>query len=257
MEIEYDGGCFSGWQWQKDEETVQGLIESGIYELWKEEVRVTGAGRTDAGVHAWGQVAHVDIEREVSPRGLMMGLNYAMRGKGCVIKALGEARDDFHARFDARVRGYCYRILNRVAPPSVTRGYVWHYPWSLDLGAMQEVGLLLESCEDFSAFRASGCQALSAKKTLDMCRIEREGEEIKLTFVARSFLYRQVRIMVGTLVEVGRRGGRDVSWVKNLVEGGTRKDAGPTVPPWGLALTHVGYGERDTRDMSFSIDKRD
>ena len=252
--LEYCGDRFCGWQYQLGCETVQGLIESSLYSMWGEEVRVIGAGRTDSGVHATGQVAHLDLNRKLEPRTLMMALNHKMSERGCVVRACSEVRDDFHARFSARGRRYVYRILRRLAPPALERGRVYHYYRDLNLEDMREAAGYLLGKHDFASFRASGCQAKDSEKSLDCCDIEQRGEEIHITVMAPSFLYRQVRIIVGTLLEVGR-GEQKISWVKEVLEKKERKYAGPTAPACGLTLTNVFYSVYDCRFQLFSVDK--
>jgi len=238
--LEYDGGPFAGWQRQENGPSVQGALEEAIRRLSAETVTVTGAGRTDAGVHALGQVAHFDLQKEFAPAKLRDALNHHLRPDPvCVLKAEIPA-PDFHARFSASARHYLYRILNRRAPPVIERGHVWHVVRELDSDAMHVGAQHLVGQHDFTTFRAAECQALSPVKTLDLFSVRRADAEIHIEAKARSFLHHQVRSIVGTLklVGEGKWHPRDVA---AALEACNRTRCGPVAPAEGLYLVRVDY----------------
>jgi tRNA pseudouridine38-40 synthase len=241
--IEYDGTELAGWQLQDTLPTVQGVLENAVEKLHSQHCLVYGAGRTDAGVHAMGQVAHVDLPKSWDPFVLRNAINGNVRPfKVSVIEA-EEVSDDFHARFKATERRYLYRIQNRRAPPALDHGKVWHVPAPLDADAMHEAAQVLVGKHDFSTFRASSCQALSPIKTLDVLKVSRYGDDIEVEAVARSFLHNQVRSMVGTLKMVGE--GK-WTWrdVQKALDAKNREACGVVAPPQGLYLVSVGYAPR-------------
>lgn len=238
--IEYDGGPFVGWQAQANGPSVQAALEEAVFRFCGERVRVQGAGRTDAGVHAEGQVAHLDIEGARRPAVLRDAVNHHLGPLPVSVLEASEAEPEFHARFSAIGRAYRYRILNRRAPPALDRGRVWHVGAPLDAGAMDEAARRLLGRHDFSSFRSSECQANSPLRTLDRLDVRRAGEEIALHAEARSFLHHQMRIIAGTLREVGI-GKRTPDDVSAALAAAARPAAGPTAPPHGLCLTRVRY----------------
>lgn len=244
LTIEYDGGGLVGWQRQDNGPSVQGRLEAAVFRLAGHEAEVTGAGRTDAGVHALGQVAHVDLDRDFSPDAVRDGLNFWMRDKDLrcpvTVLAAAPAADRFHARFSAIGRRYLYRIVNRRPPLSLDAGRAWWVARPLDAEAMHEAAQLLVGHHDFTTFRASECQAPSPFKTLDRLEVRRLGQDIEIHAAARSFLHRQVRNMVGSLklVGEGRWRARDL---ERALTARDRRQGGPTAPPEGLYLTEVLY----------------
>ena len=238
--VEYDGGPFVGWQAQANGPSVQSALEDAVFRFCGERVRVQGAGRTDAGVHAEGQVAHLDLEGARPPNVLRDAVNHHLGALPVCVLDAEEAAPDFHARFSATGRAYRYRILNRRAPPALDRGRVWHVGTPLDAEAMGEAARRLLGRHDFSSFRSSECQADSPVRTLDRLDVRREGEEVVLYAEARSFLHHQMRIIAGTLREagIGKRTPDDVS---AALKAASRPAAGPTAPPHGLCLTRVRY----------------
>jgi tRNA pseudouridine38-40 synthase len=241
--LEYDGAPFVGWQRQASGLSVQEVLEAAAARLNRGVVpAIIAAGRTDAGVHAEGQVVQMTIASELPPERLREALNYHTRPHPVVVLAMAPAPPGWSARFSAIRRVYRYRILNRPARPALQRGRVWHLPRPLDAAAMHAAAQTLLGRHDFSAFRAASCQARSALRTLDRLDVVRIGEEIVITAEARSFLHHQVRNMVGTLVEVGL-GRRPVSWPRAVLDGRDRRHAGQTAPPDGLTLTEVRYPE--------------
>lgn len=240
LTIEYDGAPFVGWQAQDNGPSVQAALEHALGQLSPEPVRVIGAGRTDAGVHALGQVAHVDLGRAWPAATLKAAINFHLRPQPVAVLDCAEVAPDFHARFSACERRYLYRILNRPAPPVLDRGRVWWVPVPLDVGKMAAAAALLEGPHDFSAFRSSMCQAHSAQKTLDAVSVRRAGDEIRIEARARSFLHNQVRIIAGTLKRVGEN-KTTAEDVHRALATGDRREAGPTAPAAALYLVSVGY----------------
>lgn len=240
LTLEYDGTGFVGWQRQTNGASIQEELERAVHGFCGEGVTAYGAGRTDAGVHALGQVAHVDIERETDSNTVRDAINAHLRPHPIVVRAADAVTDEFHARFSAVERAYLYRILNRRAPPAILRGQVWHVPGALDVAAMHEAAQVLVGNHDFTSFRATLCQAKSPVKTLDSLSVTREGEEIHVRAEARSFLHHQVRNMVGTLKLVGD-GKWNASDVAAALAARDRAKGGPTAPAEGLYLTEVRY----------------
>ena len=240
LTIEYDGAPFVGWQRQHNGPSVQQAIEEAILRFCSERAVVTGAGRTDAGVHAAGQVAHVDLIRDAPPATVRDALNYHLRPAPVVVVEAALAADDFHARFSARGRRYRYRILDRPAPPALQRGQVWWTPSALDVAGMADAALLLVGRHDFTSFRSTMCGAASPVKTLDTLSVRREGEEIVIEAHARSFLHNQVRIIAGTLKRIGE-GKWTAADMAAALQARDRARAGPTAPPQGLCLMAVAY----------------
>ena len=238
--VEYAGEAFVGWQRQANGFSVQEALENALTKLTGETALVQGAGRTDAGVHATGQVAHFDLKRPFDLKAIRDGLNFHLKPAPVAVLDAGESGPDFHARFSAIGRRYRYRILNRRSPPVLTRGRVWFFGKPLDLQAMQAGAARLVGAHDFSSFRAVQCQAKSPVKTLDALTVRRDGEEIVIDTAARSFLHNQVRIMTGTLVRVGE-GAWTPDDVTTALEARDRAAGGPTAPPEGLCLTAVLY----------------
>jgi tRNA pseudouridine38-40 synthase len=240
LTIEYDGGPFSGWQRQENGPSVQGALERAIFKLSAERVTTVGAGRTDAGVHARGQVAHFDLMKDFPPDTVRDALNAHLRPDPIAIVDAALAAPDFHARFSAIARHYEYRILARRAPPALDRGHVWHVARPLDARAMQAGAAHLVGSHDFTTFRAAECQAKSPVKTLDRLDVSAQGEEIVVYASARSFLHHQVRSMVGTLKLVGE-GKWYPRYVADALCARDRTACGPVAPPDGLMLLRVDY----------------
>jgi tRNA pseudouridine38-40 synthase len=238
--IEYDGGPFVGWQMQAGGASVQGVITQAVAAFADEKVTVHGAGRTDAGVHALGQVAHVDLARDWRPDRVRDALNARLRPHPVAVLAVEKAADSFHARFSAKRRHYLYRIVNRRADLALERKRAWRVPRPLDATAMHAAAQRLIGRHDFTTFRAAECQAKSPVKTLDWLAIERAGDEVRLHASARSFLHHQVRSMVGSLVLVGegKWSGDDLALA---LAARSRAACGPVAPPEGLYLVGVDY----------------
>ena len=245
LTIEYDGSGYAGWQKQPDVPTIQQALEEAVERFCGTRCEVVGAGRTDAGVHATGQVAHVDLPKDYEPYKVMQGLNFHMMESAPSIAVLEAVAvpDDFHARFSATKRYYRYRITNRRARVAIDLGRAWQVGEPLDIAAMHEGAAHLIGHHDFTSFRDSECQAKSPKKTLESLEITQSGEDVTITTHARSFLHHQVRNMVGTLVLVGK-GRWHPDEVKKALDAKDRAAAGPTAPPDGLYLTRVEYAEK-------------
>jgi len=238
LTIEYDGTGLVGWQRQANGLSVQEELETAFERFCGERLTVFGAGRTDAGVHALAQVAHVDLAREADPEVIRSAINHHLRPHAISVIEATPAPPGFDARLSARNRRYLYRILNRRAPPALQRGRVWHVAPPLNPAAMQEGARHLVGHHDFSTFRDSLCQAKSPVKTLDALEVSRVGEEIHISARARSFLHHQVRNMVGTLQLVGFRRWQPRDVARALVAR-DRRAAGPTAPPHGLYLQWI------------------
>ncbi len=242
LTLEYDGTGLVGWQRQGNGLSVQEILETAAERFCGKRVTVFGAGRTDAGVHALAQVAHLDLPRETNLETIRSALNQHVKPHAVSVLNAERVADSFDARRSARGRVYLYRILNRRPPPAVERGRVWHVGPELDAEAMHEAAQALVGKHDFSSFRDTMCQAKSPVKTLDALEVAREGDEIRIGARARSFLHHQVRNMVGTLKLVGA-GKWDESDVKKALAARDRRAAGPTAPPEGLYLVRVVYAE--------------
>jgi tRNA pseudouridine38-40 synthase len=238
--LEYDGTRFVGWQYQITGPSIQSVLEEAVSRLAGAKTACTAAGRTDSGVHASGQVVHLDLAREMTPAKMVAALNYHLKPHPVSVVRAAQVGENFNARFSAIGRAYCYRIFNRPARPALLARQVWHVPRPLDDAAMHEGAQKLLGRHDFTSFRASSCQASSPLRTLDRLDVRRDGEMIEITAEARSFLHHQVRNMVGSLKLVGE--GRWVSDdMARALAACDRGAAGPTAPPDGLCLTGVRY----------------
>ena len=238
--IEYDGTNFHGWQRQDNVPSVQEEIEKAIFAFCGERVKLCTAGRTDAGVHATGQAAHFDLEKEQDPFKIISAVNHHLANNQISILSVDEVSDEFHARFSAKKRYYVYRIINRRARLTIERDRAWHVVPNLDETAMQEAANFLTGKHDFTSFRDSECQSKNPVKTLDEIRVERDGDEIKIYISALSFLHHMVRNITGTLKMVGT-GKWQPEYIKEILEAKNRCTAGPTAPACGLYLTRVDY----------------
>jgi len=240
LTVEYDGGGFVGWQRQDNGPSVQQALEEAIHGFCGETVDCFAAGRTDAGVHALGQVVHFDLAREASGDTVRDALNFHLKPAAVSVLKAEVVGADFHARFSAKARLYFYRIVNRRAPLAIDRGRAWLVWTPLDADAMHAAAQLLVGHHDFSSFRASLCQADSPLKTLDVLDVTRVDDDVRIAARARSFLHHQVRNMVGTLKLVGE-GKWTTDDVARALAARDRSAAGPTAPAEGLFLTNVWY----------------
>ncbi len=240
MTVEYNGGSLVGFQRQTNGMSVQQAIEDAVEKFCGEEVRVFGSGRTDAGVHAEGQVIHIDLDTDTHADKVMGAINYHVKPLPIAVLDCTAVSQDFHARFGAVARHYRYLIVNRRAPLTIDKGLAWHVPVPLDAEAMHDAARVLVGDHDFTTFRSIHCQAKSPMKTLDRLDVMRHGEEISIIAEARSFLHHQVRSMVGTLKLVG-----EGKWTKqNVIDALEAKDRtalGFNGPPEGLYLVRAVY----------------
>lgn len=246
LKVEYHGGPFAGWQRQRDQPSVQGAIEAALERLEAGPHTIAAAGRTDAGVHALGQVAHCDLAKPWAPFRLMEALNYHLKPEPVAIVDCVEVAEDWHARFSAVERRYFFRLAMRRAPETHDKGLVWRVAHDLDADAMRAGAAHLIGLHDFTTFRSAMCQSASPVKTLDEILIDRAqvpgGVEVQFRLRARSFLHNQVRSIVGTLERVGR-GAWAPEDVKRALLAADRAACGPVCPPQGLYLAGVGYPE--------------
>ena len=240
LTLEYDGGPYKGFQAQDNLPTVQGAVEAAVRAFCGEDIRLQAAGRTDTGVHATGQVIHLDLAKDWRPEVVMNALNAHLVPQPIAVLDAALAPEPFHARFSASGRRYVYRILNRLGPPGLEQGRVWHVKKPLDAEAMQQAAQALVGHHDFTTFRDMNCQAKTPMKTLDEIRVWREGEEVRLAFASRSFLHRQVRSMTGSIAEVGvgRWTAQDLA---AALAARDRTACGPVAPAHGLCLVGVEY----------------
>ena len=242
LTLEYDGTPFLGWQVQPRGPSVQGRLMEAIAKLTGTKVHVYGAGRTDSGVHALGQVAHIDLEKAYPLHVVREAINYHVRPDPIAVLDVAIVPETFDARFSAIQRHYLFRILARRAPPAVDKSRVWWVPQALDAAAMAAAAPRLEGQHDFTTFRAAGCQAKSPFKTLERFRVSTHGDEIRIEASARSFMHNQVRSMVGSLKMVGE-GKWSADDLSAALEARDRARCGPVTPPSGLYLVRVEYPE--------------
>ena len=240
LKIEYHGAPFSGWQRQADVPSVQAAVESALAKLEPDIPSIAAAGRTDAGVHAFGQVAHCDMAKDWDAFRLSEALNHHLKPAPVAIVYAARVAEDFHARFSASERRYLYRIICRRAPLTHDAGLAWKVPAALDITAMQKAARYLEGRHDFTTFRASICQAKSPVKTVDQVDVSAQGGAVEIRVRARSFLHNQVRSFVGTLERVGT-GAWTPEDLRDALDARDRSKCGPVAPPDGLYLVGVGY----------------
>ena len=240
LTIEYDGANFIGWQKQNTGPSIQECVEKAVESFTNSKIILYGAGRTDAGVHASGQVAHLDLPNKFSSYQIMEAINAHLINTKIKIINVQLVKKEAHARFSALWRKYKYFILNRQAPPAINEGYVWHQKRTLDIEKMRTAAKFLTGTHDFSSFRATHCQSKSAIKTLDSLSLTTIKENIVITAKARSFLHHQVRNFVGSLslIGIGKWEKKDLLRVLNTCK---RTEAGPTAPAHGLYLADIKY----------------
>jgi tRNA pseudouridine38-40 synthase len=240
--VAYDGTAYSGWQFQPDKPTIQGALEATWQRLTQETLRVTAAGRTDAGVHALGQTVGLATETRLTSDDLHRGLN-ALLPDDIAVVAIEDARENFHATYDAIGKRYRYHIHNSRSPSVFSRHFAWHYPQPLDANAMHAAGQGLVGRHDFSSFETAGSERPDSIRTiheLTVYRCQDDTNRITLDVAGDGFLYNMVRTIVGTLVEVGT-GKRDINWPSEVLAARDRRKAGQTAPPHGLFLVTVDY----------------
>jgi tRNA pseudouridine38-40 synthase len=239
--LEYDGTAYAGWQVQDNAVTVQGCVETALGRMLKGPVRVTASGRTDAGVHALAQAANFRTEASVPLRGFVHGLN-SLLPTDIAVRRADRMPAEFDSRRSAKSKTYQYFLHVAATPSAFARGSSWRLPVALDAAAMEEGAALLVGTHDFSAFRSAGCDAPHAVRAISEARVEVRGEFLEVRLTGTAFLRHMVRIIVGTLVEIGL-GKRTVGNIEELLRSGNRDDAGPTAPPQGLFLARVEYGD--------------
>lgn len=245
--VEYCGTGYSGWQLQDGLRTIQGVIQEALFQLTHQTIEVFASGRTDAGVHAFGQVIHFESDSTLTPYQLREGTNFHLRGETVKLISVEVVSENFHARFDACMRSYQYFILNRPVASALWDERAWHVKWPLNVTLMKEASLHLMGHHDFSSFRSQECQAVSALRTLKDINFAEEQGLLRINFFSRSFLHHQVRIMVGTLVHVGL-GKIKPQALPDILAARKRAAAGPTAPSCGLYFMHVSYD----KDMASS-----
>jgi tRNA pseudouridine38-40 synthase len=245
--IEYNGNSLVGWQKQVDRTSVQGSIEDAAKAIFNDDFKIQGAGRTDAGVHALGQVAHINLPIDhpltlKHPFYIISAFNSLLRDTNIRIISVKPVNSEFNARFSAIKRYYKYRILCRAAPPGLDKGKVWHCRKNLNIKSMEDAVKHIIGKHDFTSFRTSKCQAKSPIRTLDEITFSHDNEEIIMKVKAPSFLHSQVRIIAGTIVKIGE-GNWEPTIMKSILNAKDRTLAGPTAPPEGLYLERVDYPE--------------
>ena len=250
--IEYNGNNLVGWQKQNEGISVQSSLEDAAKNIFNEEFEIQGSGRTDAGVHALGQIAHINLPKghrltSRHPFYIISAFNSLLRDSNIRVISTKPVKAEFNARFSAIKRFYKYRILCRAAPPGLDKGKVWHFRKKLDISLMQEGVKYLIGKHDFTSFRTIKCQAKSPVRTIDEVSFSREGEEVIMRVSAKSFLHSQVRIIAGTIVKIGD-GTWDPEKILTILKGKNRNLAGPTAPADGLYLERVKYPENLLND---------
>ena len=240
LTIEYHGLPYSGWQSQKNEKTVQDEIQKAIFKFSGEKKIIQGAGRTDAGVHALAQCANFTMEKEFSEYQILHGINFHLGNEKIKITQVEKVEDDFNARFTAKLKTYHYQIYNSISPSVLQDEVSVHIRQPLNLVAMKEGIQYFVGQHDFSSFRARGCQAKTPIRSINQTNIEQVEKKIIFIFQAQSFLYQQIRIMVGSLLEVGLNNQKP-SWIRELLNQKNRSLAGPTMPSKGLLLKDIQY----------------
>lgn len=249
--LEYRGTCYHGWQVQPNVVTVQGILEAQLSKIVNGPVRVHASGRTDAGVHALGQVVHFDTVSSIATEALLRGLN-SLLPADIVIQRADEAPADFHARYSAKRKTYAYIVQNYPLRSAFHASYAWHIAQPLDLTAVRTAAPVLIGCHDFSAFRASSCSAHSPVRTLLELKVQRHAKRIVFWLTADGFLQYMVRNIIGTLVQIGR-GQIGAADMPMILESGQRQAAGPTAPAQGLFLVRVMYGNESSYRLSDNV----
>ena len=240
IKIEYDGTSFVGWQFQKNGPSIQEVLQNAIFNFSKEKVVVTGAGRTDAGVHATCQIAHFDLEKKIKKKNFILGVNQYIGNNPVTVLNIKKVNNKFHSRFDAKERTYQYVIINRQSPLALQKNKAWHIRKKLDLKAMKKGAKLLLGTHDFSTFRASSCAAKSPIKTLDKISIKKNKERIIIKFISKSFLQQQVRSIVGCMKYLAE-GKWKFDKFNDAFLSKKRSNCAPPAPSCGLYLTNISY----------------
>ena len=240
IKIEYEGTPFVGWQFQKNGQSVQEVLQKAIFNFSEEKVIVTGSGRTDSGVHALGQVAHFDLKKKIKKKNLLPAINQNIGNKSVTVLKISKANKKFHARYDAKKRTYLYSIINRQSPLALQKNKAWHIRKKLDVKAMKKGAKLLLGTYDFSTYRAASCGAKSPIRTMEKILIKKNKDTIALQFTSRSFLQQQVRSMVGCIKYLGE-GRWNLEDFKNSFKSKSRSKCAPPAPACGLYLKQIRY----------------
>ena len=240
IKVEYDGTPFVGWQFQKNGQSIQEVLQNAIFNFSKEKVVVTGAGRTDSGVHAIEQIAHFDLKKNFLKKKFLSGINQHIGNKPVTILKINKVNKRFHSRFDAKERTYQYVIVNRESPLALQKNKAWHIRKKLDIKNMKKVEKLLLGTHNFSTFRASSCGAKSPIKTIKKILIKKRKDKITLQFTSRSFLQQQVRSMVGCVKYLGE-GKWSIDDFKKSFKSKNRLKCAPPAPACGLYLSSIKY----------------
>ena len=240
IQIEYEGTPFVGWQFQKNGQSVQEVLQKAIFNFSKENVTVTGAGRTDSGVHALGQVAHFDLKKKIQKKNILPAINQNISNKSVTVLKINRVNKNFHARHDAQKRTYLYLIINRQSPLALQKNKAWHIRKNLDIKAMKKGAKLLLGTHDFSTYRAASCGAKSPVKTMEKILIKKNKDKISLQFTSRSFLQQQVRSMVGCIKYLGE-GKWNIDAFQKSFKSKKRSKCAPPAPACGLYLKNIFY----------------
>jgi len=240
IKIEYEGTPFVGWQFQKNGQSIQAVLQKAIFNFSKEKVIVTGAGRTDSGVHALAQIAHFDLKKKIKKKNLLPAINQNIGNKSVAVLKINKVNKKFHARYDAKKRTYSYLIVNRPSPLALQKNKAWHIKKKLNIKIMKKGSKLLLGTHNFSTFRAASCGAKSPIKTMKKILIKKNKDKITLQFSSRSFLQQQVRSMVGCLKYLGE-GKWNFNDFKNSFKSKNRSKCAPPAPACGLYLVKIDY----------------
>jgi len=240
IKIEYEGTPFVGWQFQKNGQSVQEVLQKAIFNFSKENVIVTGAGRTDSGVHAFAQIAHFNLKKKINKKNLLPAINQNISNKSVTVLKINRVNKNFHARHDAKKRTYEYLIVNRQSPLTLQKNKAWHIRKKLDIKAMKKGSKLLLGTHDFSTYRAASCGAKSPVRTIEKILIKKNKDKISLQFTSRSFLQQQVRSMVGCIKYLGE-GKWSIDKFKNTFKSKKRSACAPPAPACGLYLKNIIY----------------
>ena len=240
IKIEYEGTPFVGWQFQKNGQSVQEVLQKAIFNFSKENVTVTGAGRTDSGVHALAQVAHFDLKKKIQKKNILPAINQNISDKSVTVLKISKVNKNFHARYDAQKRTYLYLIINRQSPLALQKNKAWHIRKNLDIKAMKKGAKLLLGTHDFSTYRAASCGAKSPVKTMEKILIKKNKDKISLQFTSRSFLQQQVRSMVGCIKYLGE-GKWNIDAFQKSFKSKKRSKCAPPAPACGLYLKNIFY----------------
>ena len=240
IKIEYDGTPFAGWQFQTNGQSVQEVLQKAIFNFSKENVIVTGAGRTDSGVHALSQIAHFDLKKKIQKKNLLPAINQNISNKSVTVLKINRVNKNFHARHDAQKRTYEYLIVNRQSPLTLQKNKAWHIRKKLDIKAMKKGAKFLLGTHDFSTYRAASCGAKSPVRTMEKILIKKNKDKISLQFTSRSFLQQQVRSMVGCIKYLGE-GKWSIDKFKNAFKSKKRSKCAPPAPACGLYLKNITY----------------